>query len=229
MRKLISFAMVAVVMVTSILSTNMTAQAEGVTLLSEEEKVQETVQQFERDFPEAKIAVIDGRVHVLVSESNVPQTRTTVAYNAAGGSFVDFQVASYEVYRPQAQVYMTKDVVDATLLKMSRPDIFQSILGCIAENIATDVIVYLVAVNFGITIPPGVVTAIGFILTEVLPNIDYWSLEAAKNQSSEGKAYVVYGYYSNGTPFTIYGPWSGTRCSTFMNFNATWRANNYQI
>ena len=192
-------------------------------------QIEEVVNQFKEDFPNADIQVIDGTVHVVLQEENdVPQSRMTSVTSSRGGSFVDFNIPWYEVYQPYCQVYMNKAAVEAAKVQKEKPEIVQYILYEWAAGVTAGVIVAQVEQKYGVRLDQDAVEYLVSNAFKFVGEFDRNSLINAQNASSSGKAYVVYGNYSNGVPFTVYGPWNGNTCTTYMGMNAlTWKDGVY--
>lgn len=224
-KRIIAFLLMTMMAVSVCVFPGLSVHAEGT---NDSERIQEAVAQFETDFPDADIRVVDGTVHVVVDELDMPQTRMTSVTSSAGGSFVDFNIPSYEVYRPYCHVYMNKSAVEAAKIQKQKPEVVEYILYEWAAGVAASTIVSLVKDKYGVQLDLDTVKFLCSNAIKFVGEFDRNSLIDAQNRSTGGKAYVVYGNYSNGVTFKVYGPWNGNTCTTYMGMNAlTWKEKVY--
>ncbi len=234
MKKIISLLLTLALFATVCVNNSLVVQAEDMAVDAEKMALQRALEQFEKDFPEADIRVVNNGIHIVVNDiTDIPgmsvQPFTTSVTNSNGGSYRNFQVPWYETYFPYSQVYMNREVVDATLIKMSRPDIYNWVKSQIGEGITSAAISAAAVYVWGISIPAAVVSILGSFAYNAAANLDYWSLTNAKAQSSQGKAYVVRGNTNEGVYYVFYAAWTGSSCPTYLGYEATWYAGVYDI
>ena len=124
---------------------------------------------------------------------------------------------------------MKKDVVEALKIQMLEPRFYNWVVGQLVAGVATDVIVTLAASLWGMSIRPGIVTAISSFMAWGMSNLEYWSLKSAQDASASGKVYIVRGTVPEGYDSVYYSPWNNNTCVTYAGYDADWYGGVYDV
>ena len=201
-------------------------------------KLNRTIETIKEKVPNATIRIVDNTIHIVVEDiSNVSallpaktsRSASTTIYSSTGGAFKNFSTPGSAILIPLTQVYMSADATDARLLQLSRPSFYHWAIGEMIAGYSASQISAMAATEWKISVPTSVIALLVAFTVWALSNLDYWSLESARDQSSTGKTSVLHTITSDGYYSLIYYPWNNNTCTTYGGYSATWYAGDYEF
>lgn len=184
--------------------------------------------------PSARIRVVNETLHVVIDDpalsiEKAENDRATSVYAPMGGAFRNFSVPSYSMMIPLSQVYMSAQAVQARLEQLANPTFWRWVKQELIAGVSAAAIAATAIHLWGITIPTFIVTIMGSFTAWALTNLDYWSLQSARDQSASGKVQVLRYMTSDGYFALVYSPWNSNHCTTQGGFNASWYGGDYEF
>lgn len=201
--------------------------------------IQDVANRIKNDLPGAEVRIANGAIHVvlndisdlnsIITRESTGHLRSTSVYSINGGTFRNFSVPSNAMLIPVAQVYMSKSVVTARLLQLSRPSIVDTIVSLhVADQTAPAIATYILN-NFGVSVEISTIETVISLIPWLVTSLDYWSLEAAQNSSPSGKVSAMKAFTSDGYYTFYYTPWTSNYCTTYAGYDAVWYSGEYDF